>query len=200
MKQQVVAIHGGTSFDSYDDYIKSLRTRDLTREKLRQCNDWRNTLAQELGEEFEVFVPKMPNPSNARYEEWCIWFDRCAAYFKDNLILIGHSLGGIFVAKYLSEHKLPVTLKATILVSAPYNDTITFESLRDYRLPSSLALLEQQAGSIYLVHSRDDNVVSFEETGKYLKVLPGAKLIAMDGRQHFNQEKFPELVDLLRAL
>src|SRR5688572_13104449 len=138
MKQQIFVIHGGTSFDTHEDYIAFLKTRELTIERLRHSSDWKNSLVQELGDGFDVLVPKMPNGTNARYEEWCMWLERCIPFIQDNSILIGHSLGGIFLAKYLAEHTFPKHIKATLLVAAPFDDTDTPESLTDFALPPSL--------------------------------------------------------------
>jgi hypothetical protein len=49
----------------------------------------------------------MPNPMNARYNEWKILFKKIVLLLDDNVILIGHSLGAIFLVKYLSENKFP---------------------------------------------------------------------------------------------
>ena len=88
MKQQVAAIHGGTSFDTHEDYINFIKTRELTLEKLKHRYDWRSTLGEDLGDEYEVLLPKMPNGTNVRYEEWRIWLERCIPFFQDNVILI----------------------------------------------------------------------------------------------------------------
>lgn len=200
MKQQVVAIHGGTSFDTHEDYIHSLKTREISSQKLQECREWRFYLSQALGDSYEVLVPKMPNPTNAHYEEWCLWLNRCIEFIQDDTILIGHSLGGIFLAKYLSEHVFPTRIKATIFVAAPYNKTITFESLTDFALPQSLSKLKEQGGQIYLVHSKDDPVVGFAEVEKYSQVLTTAKKLIFDDKGHFHQESFPELVELIRSM
>lgn len=200
MGKQVVAIHGGTSFDSYEDYINFIKTRELSLERLKQCNDWKSFLGARLGDEFEVLVPKMPNGTNVRYQEWGIWFDRCSGFFTDGVILIGHSLGGIFLAKYLSENDMTVRIGATILVAAPFEGTSTEESLADFALPPSLVKFAQQGGDIYLVYSRDDQVVPFEEADKYQQALPVAKKIIFDDRGHFNQEDFPELIELIQSI
>ncbi len=200
MRHQVVAIHGGTSFDTYDQYISFLRTRELTKEKLRQCDDWRSSLARELGESFEVLVPKMPNGTNARYAEWCIWLERCMEFIEDDVVLIGHSRGGIFLVKYICEHIFPRRIKAMILVSAPYDETLTAESLKDFSLPESLDVFSNQVRELYILSSKDDPVVSVEEQGKYLRALPYARAIQFDCGGHFQQQEFPELVSLIRSI
>ena len=154
MKRQIVAIHGGTSFDTYEDYISFIKTRELTLERLAQCDDWKASLGKELGEGFEVLWPKMPNGTNARYAEWSLWFGRCALLLQDSVVLIGHSLGGIFLAKYLSEHDFPRNIKATCLVEMVFSakgffnlhiiSAIPFTSLASFILPPDL---HSQAGS-----------------------------------------------------
>ena len=200
MKQQIVVIHGGTTFDNYEDYISYLKNKELTLDKLKSSGDWKNTLAKELGNNFEILLPRMPNGTNARYKEWKIWFERIVPFLKKNVTLIGHSLGGIFLAKYLSENTLPKAIKATVLVAAPFDDTSNEESLVDFKLPSSLSKFAEQGGAIYLIHSKNDPVVPFEQLGKYKKALPNAKIMVFDNREHFNQETFPEIIKLIKEL
>lgn len=200
MKQQVFVIHGGTSFDTYEDYLDFIRTRDLDLEKLRHRFDWKVSLQAELGDTYDVLQPKMPNGTNVRYQEWCIWFERCASLLEDDVILIGHSLGGIFLAKYLSENIFGKRIKATILVAAPYGDTDTVESLREFMLPQSLEKFQVQGGPIYLLQSKDDPVVPYVQVEEYQRALPSAHTKIFDDKGHFNQEEFPELVELVKSL
>lgn len=200
MKQQVLVIHGGTSLDSHEDYIEFIKTRELTIEKLRQSYDWKASLPDKLGQAFDVLQPRMPNGTNAQYEEWKIWFERCAELLEQNVILIGHSLGGIFLAKYLSENSFPKQIKATLLVAAPFDDVSTTETLHDFKLPTSLDKFADQGGVIYIIHSKDDPVVPFSEALKYQQSLPQGKELLFDDRQHFNQETFVELVNLIQSL
>src|SRR3972149_7104015 len=104
MNQQIVIISGGTTFDTYRDYISYLKNKEISLEKLRPRRDWKDTLADKLGDNFDILFQKMPNVTNARYKEWKIYLERIVTFLKKNVILIGHSLGGIFLAKYLSEH------------------------------------------------------------------------------------------------
>ena len=200
MKQQVIVIHGGTTFDKHEDYISYLKNRVVTIDDFKLWTDWKGNLQEKLGEKFEVLFPRMPNGTNARYGEWKIWFERIFPFLTDNPILIGHSLGGIFLAKYLSETNFPETINATILVAAPFDDENLGESLADFKLPLTLSKLMKQGGKIYLIQSKDDPVVPFKQLAKYKQVLPKAEEIILKGRGHFKQEAFPELVELIKKL
>lgn len=199
MKQQILVIHGGTTFDTYEEYISYLKSKEMTIDRLKYRQDWKDGLGEELGENYEVLSPRMPNGTNARYEEWEIWLERMIPVLDNNLILIGHSLGGIFLAKYLAENVFAKKIKATILVAPPF-DAANGETLSDFKLPAALTKLAEQGGQIYLVQSKDDPVVPFTEQGKYQKALPNAKTLILETSGHFKQESFPELVGLIKKL
>lgn len=188
-KKQILAIHGGEVFSSYDQYVEFLKSAQID---LEQKKSWRSTLPEALGEEFEVILPQMPNKLNAKYHEWKIWFEKYFPFLAGNIILVGHSLGAIFIAKYLSEEAFPTKIKATFLIAAPYTES-------DFSL-DSLKKFGEQGGEIFLYHSNDDPVVPFSEFEKYQKALPKAQVIIFEDRKHFNQEQFPELVEAIKSL
>lgn len=200
MKQQVIVIHGGTTFDSYEDYIFYLKNKEISLDKFKFRKDWKDTLEEELGENFEILSPRMPNGTNARYEEWKILFDRIISLLNNNFICIGHSLGGIFLSKYLSENDISKKIKATILVAAPFDDENSEESLGDFKLPLSLSKFTKQGGTIYLIQSKDDPIVPFEQITKYKYALPNVKTLILNSGGHFKQETFPEIVELIKKL
>lgn len=190
---QVVILHGGDAFASYDDYIQNLRQNELTLDRLRSIG-WKANLQKDLGSEFDILTPRMPNPQNARYLEWKIWFEKMIPLFNEEIALVGHSLGGIFLVKYLSENRYSKKIKSTFLASAPYN-TPDRHSLADFNLLSSLDRFTEQAGEVIIYHSREDLVVPFDNAELYHKELHNSKLRIFDGRGHFNDEHFPELVE-----
>jgi predicted alpha/beta hydrolase family esterase len=198
MKQQIVIIHGGNAFDSYKKYLADLKRKKLDLERLTKVG-WKDTLAERLGEEFEVLRPEMPNKMNAKYIEWKIWFDKFKPFIKHNAIFIGHSLGGIFLARYLSENKFPKKIKATLLVAAPYN-TKKEHPLADFIITKKLDLFAKQGGEIIMYHSKDDNVVKFSNYKRYQEALPEARAVLFFKKGHFNQEEFPELITDIRSL
>lgn len=199
MKKQVVVIHGGDNFNSYKEYIKFLKGYKIKFEKLKRLS-WKENLRQDLGRGFEVILPSMPNKTNARYFEWKIWFRKIIPFLKKDVVLIGHSLGGIFLAKYLSENKFPKKIRATFLVAAPYDEKDADYLLLDFKLPESLARLSKQGGEIFIYQSEDDHVVPFADFYKYKKVLPNAHAAAFKDKGHFGQERFPELARAIKKL
>lgn len=199
MKPQVVIVHGGNIFPSHEAYMTSLREEPVDLGYFVRVKKWKDTIQDVLEERLEVLRPEMPSPRNAKYEEWCIWFERMIPFLRDGVILVGHSLGGIFLARYLSEHVLPVMIRATILIAPPFGDE-TLESLGDFRISLPLTRFEEQGGDIHLWASEDDPVVPIGEIKKYVIALPHAHARIFTDRGHFNQETLPELEELLTEL
>jgi predicted alpha/beta hydrolase family esterase len=199
MKKQVLLIHGGSTFDTYRDYLSFLKNLKIDLNRYRKTK-WSDSLRKELGNRFDVLLPRMPNPMNAKYNEWKILFKKMAPLLDNNVILIGHSLGAIFLAKYLSENKFPKKILATMLVSPPYDDEGMEESLGDFVLPKSLDRLNKQGGKIFIYQSKDDLVVPYSHLEKYKKALPNAIVREFKKRGHFDQPRFPELVKDIRGL
>lgn len=200
MSQQVVIIYGGHTHDSYEEYLEYLRAYELDFERQGSVG-WKQNLPERLGGEFEVVAPSMPCKQNAKYLEWKIWFEKFIPFLHDGVILIGHSLGGLFLVKYLSENHLTVSVRATFLVGAPFELTTRRpDGLGDFVLGDDLSRFVSQAGDVVIYHSHDDEIVPYSSGQKYLESLPRAHLETFEDRGHFNQETFPELEDKLREL
>lgn len=196
--QQVVVIHGGESFASYEEFWQNLVRKAFRFERLFLA-DWKQRLSVALGGGYQVLQPRMPNPQYARYREWSVWFEKLLPHLKDDVLLIGHSLGGSFVAKYLSEHEVGVRVRATFLVAAPF-ESDGGRRLVEFDIENDLALFARQGGAIFLYHSEDDPVVEFEEYRKFERLLPHARIRTFSDRQHFNGDSLPELVADIQSL
>lgn len=199
MKKQVIFIHGGTTFKNHKDYLSFLNNLEVDLDKYRKTR-WSDSLRRKLGNKFDVLLPKMPNSMNSQYKEWKILLDKIMPLLDNNIVLIGHSLGAIFLAKYLSENKLSKKILATMLISPPYDDKDMDESLGNFILPKSLGMLKTQGGKIFLYYSKDDKVVPFSNFNKYKKALPNAIVREFTNRGHFNQPTFPELIRDIKSL
>ena len=198
MKQQVLVIHGANSFTHYEDYLQYLDKKSK-RVELEDFTykDWKKNLQETLGEKYQVIAPTMPNKQNARYREWKIWLDGFIDKIDEDAIYIGHSMGGIFLAKYLSERKQ--MYKALFLVAAPFagNDT---EDLCDFNVEDPAILSHLNTKNVILYHSKNDPVVPYEHSLHYKESIPHAKMVSFEDRYHFNQEMFPEIVQEILSL
>lgn len=197
MKTQVVIIHGGTTYDTYSDYLQYLKETNIDIERLKPGFDWKQSLQHDLGDAYEVLAPRMPNSTNAQYSEWKLWFNNILTVTNKNIILVGHSLGGVFLAKYLSEETVIKNIMKLILVAAPYTDTPE-ESLASFKLKRKLTNVSAQAKAIVLIHSTDDPVVPYSDLAEYAQQLPTAQTVVFEDRQHFNQEQFKELAQIIQ--
>ncbi|MCF7867010.1 alpha/beta hydrolase [Candidatus Woesearchaeota archaeon] len=198
--KQILLIHGGMTFSKKKDYINFLRTRNISLEKYKS---WaREYLDKKLGKEYQIIRPRMPLQDNAQYEEWKIHFERYIPLIKNNIILIGSSLGSIFLARYLSENKFPKKISKIFLVCPPYDNSIPLEELTNgFKLKANLELLEKQSNELYLLFSKNDPVVPLSQADKYKKKLKGKNtriIIYPHIKGHFEVEEFPEIIKLIK--
>jgi len=206
-KQQILYIHGGDAFSNYSNYLEYLKVIDISGlpDEPEPPKRWSKTLREDLGEDYEVFSPSMPNKLNAQYQEWKIWFERYFEYLHDDVVLIGWSLGGMFLAKYLVENDLPFKPKALFLLAAVYGDgSLLDESGEDggdflYDV-TRLSEIFGKVGSVTIMHSKDDFVVPYEHALKYKAALPEATLLTFEDKNHFLVEEFPELLEKIREV
>ncbi|MDQ7798979.1 MAG: alpha/beta hydrolase [Candidatus Edwardsbacteria bacterium] len=197
-KIQILLIHGGTTFKKHKDYLKFLKTRPVSIEKrIRWSEEY---LDIRLGRDFEIIRPVMPLKENARYDDWKIHFERYFPYLRNDLILIGTSLGGIFLAKYLSESRFPKRILSVYLICPPFDDTLPGEDLAGgFKLKSDLSLIEKNTRNLYLLFSRDDDVVPVSHAAKYAARLKKANIIIYASKNgHFKLSEFPEIIKTIR--
>ncbi len=197
-KLQILYIHGGETFKNKKDYLNFLKNREIS---IEEKNKWHGAfLKNSLGNKFDIIKPRMPLADNAKYEDWKIHFERHFPYLKNNIILIGGSLGGIFLAKYLSENKFPKRILSLYLVCPPYDNSLPGEDLvGGFKLPVNLLRLDNCSRNVSLLFSQDDEVVPVSHAEKYRKKLKKANIIILNGKNgHFKVSEFPEIVEMIK--
>jgi len=195
-KKQVIVIGGGETWGTYEEYIEYLKNYDFTQDKFDKITSrrWKENLQDNLGNDFQIVKPDMPSKRNAKYNEWVIWFEKLFPYLNDEVILVGHSLGAVFLTKYLSENVLSASIKQLHLVAG----AICIKG--GFGFGESLEKIEEQCKNIFIYHSTDDIVVDFEEGLEYKKMLPSATFVQFEDRNHFLQEEFPEIVENIKKI
>lgn len=195
-RHQIVFVHGGETFDSYEAYIDFLTQTEYNPRK--RFVSWKHWLKDGLSDRFESFSPDMPLKLNAQYPEWKIWFGKIFPYLNNQKsIIVGHSLGGVFLAKYLSENTFPKRITQIHLV-APVLDNEGMpeeESVGSFALDADLLPnLAKQSDEVHIWASTDDPIVPYNHSERYHKAIPGSVLHTFSDRGHFfGQPSFVEL-------
>lgn len=195
-KQQILHIHGGEPYTTEKNYIDRLTNGrfELTLEDPKKWNkNHRSFLDSEL---YEVITPTMPCGWRARYGDWKIWFERHVEFLRDGVVLVGHSLGGNFLVKWLSENILPVQISQLHLVAASYSEFDDDFKITEF--PKNI--FENKIHEIHIYHSADDTIVPIAESHKYFEALPGSHLHIFEDRFHFLDETFPELFENIQSI
>lgn len=198
-KIHVLVVHGGMTFKNEKDYLHYLKTKSISIEKKSHwAPDW---LEKNLGRKFQVITPRMPLPERAEYRDWKMMFERYLPLLNDRFVLIGSSLGGVFLAKYLSENTLKRKALATYLVCPPFDNTLPGEDLvGGFNLGSDLSRINKNSEKLHLFFSQDDDVVPVAHAEKYRKALSSAQITIYKSKHgHFKISTFPEIVKAIKT-
>ncbi len=196
--KQLIFIHGWSRFPDNDAFCKELEKQEYHpfEEKKRRVN----RLAEQLISQYQTIKTDMPNKQMASYKARKIWFEKIFPYFNnEDLIVIGNSLGAMFLIKYLWENNFPKTIKQLHLVAAVVDASDRSpdkQYLWDFEFnPDIFSKIQEKVEQIFIYHSTDDPIVPYAHAEKIKAYLPKAKLVTFTDRGHFSQPEFPELLE-----
>jgi predicted alpha/beta hydrolase family esterase len=134
------------------------------------------SLQADLGAGYSVNFPKMPNESTPNYKIWSKDIDGRLAEIDGEIALVGHSVGGAILLKYLSEERVKASITGLFVLAAPYVNA-------DENWHDDTAALRPDFGSrlsflphITLYHCHDDEVVPFAHLALYTAKLSQATI------------------------
>ncbi|MGH8240028.1 MAG: alpha/beta fold hydrolase [Steroidobacteraceae bacterium] len=143
-----------------------------------------DALQQALGGNYDVQCPQMPDEENAPYPAWKAEIDSRLAAMKSPVALVGHSVGGSVLLKYLCEQRTPPQIAGLFVIAAPYWGASEFWSWDEGALPADAAARLAGDWPLIFYQSRDDEVVPFAHLALYAAKLPRAAIREFDGRGH----------------
>jgi predicted alpha/beta hydrolase family esterase len=183
MKKQVLFIHSAGSQDLHQG-----------------SSDLKAYLQKALSDEYILLDPKMPDPENPKYTLWKAQLEKEFASLNGDMILIGHSLGGSVLLKYLSEEACKQSISGLFMIAAPYWGEDDDWLVEEYTLPENFASKLPQISQIFLYHSRNDEIVPSVHFEHYKEKLPQANTRILDGSEHAFSDGLPELVNDIKEL
>lgn len=156
-------------------------------------------LRKELSDKYEIHYPIIEDPENPTYEMWKSLFSQEFNKIEKPLILIGHSLGGSMLLKYLSKEKSNTTISALFLISTPHWGKNGWD-IEDFEMRKNFETELNHITRVYLYHSDNDTIVPFEHLNFYKKAFPHAIIRELKGTDHAFANGLPELVSDIKSL
>lgn len=146
----------------------------------------------------ETYLPEMPEPYAPDYQKWSEVFEQFT--IDENTMLVGHSAGGGFLVRWLSEHK-DKKVDKVVLVAPWIDPTHAFAPAMFNDLVIDENLAERTAGLTEMI-SLDDEQDELDTLAILKEKVKGLRVIEFKDRGHFVTEhmgtnEFPELRDLL---
>jgi len=144
-------------------------------------------------------TPEMPEPYKPNYEAWKKTFEQFEV--DEDTILIGHSCGGGFLVRWLSENKARV---GKVVLVAPWinpNDNDISPGFFDFQIDPNLA---DRTKGFYLLISSDDGQEELDTAKMLEEKIHDIQVIRFTDKGHFcigfnlKTEEFPELLKICR--
>lgn len=157
------------------------------------------SLKKSLGSEYVLHHPIMPDPENPRYLPWKMALQGALPVGGNKVVLIGHSLGGSVIVKYLSEGMVQVPVAGLFLVAAPYWGTRGW-TVNEFMFGPHFESKMPDVGAVKIYHSRNDRWVPFSHSSFYARKLQGSEVRSLSGDQHEFHSGLPDLVKDIRDL
>ena len=155
-------------------------------------------LQEQLGNNYEVLAPDMPDPEHPTYQAWRDQIEQELGKLDADVLLIGHSLGGSMLLKYLAEGTYQKPIAGMFLVAVPYWGKRDWEL--EYAVPDDFASHLPPIRHLFLYHSRADEAVPFASLRRYQEHLPQATVRVLDGKEHSFTEGLPLLAQDIKGL
>jgi pimeloyl-ACP methyl ester carboxylesterase len=166
VKRQLLFIQGGGA-GTHDDWDRKLV----------------ESLRRELGPNYEIRYPRMPNEEDATYAAWKATLEREFAALKNGAILIGHSVGGTILVNALAEQPLERGLGAIFLIAAPFVGEGGWPA-GDLKSSRDLGTRLPRGVPVHFYYGLKDETVPPSHAQLYARAVPQARVHRLPGRDH----------------
>ncbi|SFL92059.1 hypothetical protein SAMN04487943_10597 [Gracilibacillus orientalis] len=157
-------------------------------------------LQDQLSDTYHLISPKMPNPENPEYARWKNALTNIFANLEeDEVMLIGHSLGGSVLLKYLSEMDVKPVVSSLFLIASPYWGKDEDWQVKEFTLTENFKSNLPHISNIYLYHGKDDKVVPVTHINHYTNKFPQAITRVFEREDHYFSNGIPDLISDIRG-
>jgi predicted alpha/beta hydrolase family esterase len=142
-----------------------------------------DALQQALGPGYDLHFPRMPGEADPDATSWKRKIASGLSHLSGKVVLVGHSLGGAMLLKYLAEEKVDAPIASLFLLAAPAWDGDRW-AFDDLRLPDDIAAKLARIPRVVFYHCRDDEVVPFAHLALHGARIPQAATCAIEHGGH----------------
>lgn len=148
---------------------------------------------------YTLEAPLMPNPDAPQARPWLEALAGHVAQARPPFALVGHSLGGSIILKYLSENPVPGGLVGVVTVAAPFWGASDWK-VAEFALPPKAGERLASVPRIVLLNGRRDDVVSLDHLTRYAQAVPTVMTREIDGDHEFAGGDISAVVDAIETL
>ena len=166
-------------------------------------DEWDNQLVEslrrELGPDYEIHYPHMPDEAEPNYARWKAALAKEFGRLRDGVILVGHSIGGTILINALVEDPPDLALSGVFLIAAPFVGEAGWPS-QDIAPMSGLGKRLPARAPVYIYHGSADQTAPLEHAGLYARSIPQAVVRRLNGRDHQLDNDLSEVASDIRQL
>ncbi len=145
---------------------------------------------------YDILFPKIAEPKAPTYAKFKAMFVSSLAKITEPVILIGHSLGGSLLLKYLSEEKPDISIAGLFLVSTPHWKS----NMKEFELKENFQNSLKEIPAVFLYRSKNDADVPVDNLQFYKSAFNNAVVHELPGKEHIFTKGLPELVSDIKSL
>ena len=158
-----------------------------------------DSLKRELGQDYEVRYPRMPDEDDPKYAKWKPAIERGIAALDDGAILVGHSIGGTMLVNLLAEQEPSRRLGAIVLISAPFVGEGGWPG-DEFELPRDLGQRLPSGVPVHIFQGTKDETTPASHADLWARAIPQARIDRVSGRDHQLGNDLREVADVVREM
>jgi pimeloyl-ACP methyl ester carboxylesterase len=156
------------------------------------------SLRRELGSEYEVRYPRMPDEGDPGYARWGTAIRREMTALDDGAVVAGHSAGAAILLQVLAGQRPEKRLGAIVLIAAPFVGEGGWPS-GEFELTGDLGAKLPPSARVHVFHGLRDETVPSSHAGLYALAIPQAQVHQLPGRDHQLNNDLSEVAEAIRT-
>jgi hypothetical protein len=155
------------------------------------------SLKRELGGEYEVRYPRMPDEDDPSYARWSTAIRREMTALDDGAVVVGHSVGAAILVDVLAGPPPGKRLGAIVLIGAPFVGEGGWPS-EEFELTSDLGAKLPPGMRVHVFHGLRDETAPPSHAGLYALAIPQAQVHQLPRRDHQLNNDLSEVAEAIR--